>query len=47
MIYSASQRDRSGQDGLEVVMAECDGFDVQRRPVGKRIRVRMPLSSVA
>ena len=47
MIYSASQRDRSGQHGLEVVMALCDGFDVQRRPVGKRVRVRLPLPAGA
>ncbi|WP_327686433.1 ATP-binding protein [Streptomyces sp. NBC_00467] len=34
---------RVGQHGLEIVMALCDGFDVQPRPVGKRIRVRLPL----
>ncbi|WP_327686551.1 ATP-binding protein [Streptomyces sp. NBC_00467] len=38
---------RVGQHGLEIVMALCDGFEVQRRPFGKRIRVRLPLPSVA
>jgi hypothetical protein len=34
---------RIGQHGLEIVFALCDGFDVQREPVGKRITVRLPL----
>ncbi|MET9667910.1 ATP-binding protein [Streptomyces sp. NPDC006475] len=38
---------RVGQHGLEIVMALCDGFDVQRRSSGKRIRVRLPLPAVA
>ncbi|MFF7206154.1 ATP-binding protein [Streptomyces sp. NPDC008141] len=38
---------RVGQHGLEIVMALCDGFDVQRRPPGKRISVRLPLPASA
>jgi anti-sigma regulatory factor (Ser/Thr protein kinase) len=34
---------RIGQHGLEIVFALCDGFDVRREPVGKRITVRVAL----
>ncbi|MFF7206164.1 ATP-binding protein [Streptomyces sp. NPDC008141] len=46
-IAKASEPGRVGQHGLEIVMALCGGFDVQRDTVGKRIRVRLPLPSVA
>ncbi|MCL2730368.1 MAG: ATP-binding protein [Actinomycetia bacterium] len=39
----AAEPGRIGQHGLEIVFALCDGFDVQREPVGKRITVRLPL----
>ncbi|WP_328863056.1 hypothetical protein [Streptomyces sp. NBC_00306] len=38
---------RVGQHGLEIVMALCDGFEVQRRPFGKRIRARLPIAAAA
>ncbi|MEU9552001.1 ATP-binding protein [Streptomyces werraensis] len=34
---------RVGQHGLEIVMAICQGFEVQREPVGKRITARIAL----
>ncbi|MEV6783730.1 ATP-binding protein [Streptomyces sp. NPDC051098] len=34
---------RVGQHGLEIVMALTEGFQVQRKPFGKRIKVRVPL----
>ncbi|MCF3965291.1 ATP-binding protein [Streptomyces fuscigenes] len=36
---------RIGQHGLEIVLAVCDGFDVRREPVGKRIKVRLPVDT--
>lgn len=41
----AAEPGRIGQHGLEIVFALCDGFDVQREPVGKRISVRLALST--
>jgi len=32
-----------GQYGLEIVMANAQGFSVQREPVGKRITARIAL----
>lgn len=32
---------RIGQHGLEIVIALCEGYDVRREPVGKRIKVRL------
>ncbi|WP_327685852.1 ATP-binding protein [Streptomyces sp. NBC_00467] len=34
---------RVGQHGLEIVTALSEGFQVQREPFGKRIKVRVPL----
>ncbi len=42
-IARAAEPGRVGQHGLEIVMALCEGFEVQREPVGKRIRVRLAL----
>ncbi|SEO06321.1 ATP-binding protein [Actinacidiphila rubida] len=39
----AAEPGRIGQHGLEIVFALCEGFDVQREPVGKRITVRLAL----
>nr|WP_221350986.1 ATP-binding protein [Streptomyces sp. REN17] len=39
----ASDPGRVGQHGLEIVMAVCEGFEVQRQPVGKQITVRIAL----
>ncbi|MGX7760405.1 ATP-binding protein [Streptomyces angustmyceticus] len=36
--------ERIGRHGLEIVLAVCEDFDVQREPVGKRIKVRIPLA---
>ncbi|WP_327686193.1 ATP-binding protein [Streptomyces sp. NBC_00467] len=43
----AAEPGRVGQHGLEIVLALCDGFEVQRRPFGKRIRVRLPIAAAA
>ncbi|MGK5497821.1 ATP-binding protein [Streptomyces sp. URMC 125] len=40
-IARAAEPGRVGQHGLELVLAQCEGFDVRRDPVGKRIRVRI------
>ncbi|MFJ4922751.1 ATP-binding protein [Streptomyces sp. NPDC088725] len=37
----AAEPGRIGQHGLEIVLALCEGFDVRREPVGKRIKVRL------
>lgn len=37
----ATEPGRIGQHGLEIVMALCDGYDVRREPVGKRVKVRL------
>ena len=42
-IARAAEPGRIGQHGLEIVFALCDGFDVRREPVGKRITVTMAL----
>ncbi|MEU0158259.1 ATP-binding protein [Streptomyces sp. NPDC006261] len=34
---------RTGQHGLEIVLAVCESFEVRREPVGKRVRVRISL----
>ena len=34
---------RVGQHGLEIVMAVCEGFEVQREPVGKHVTARIAL----
>ncbi|MBY8879330.1 ATP-binding protein [Streptomyces sp. PLK6-54] len=40
----AAEPGRIGQHGLEIIFALCDGFEVRREPVGKRICVRLSLS---
>ncbi|MER7665415.1 ATP-binding protein [Streptomyces sp. NPDC096193] len=42
-VVMAADPGRVGQHGLEIVRALCDGFEVQREPAGKRIRVLLPL----
>jgi anti-sigma regulatory factor (Ser/Thr protein kinase) len=42
----AAEPGRIGQHGLEIVFALCDGFDVRREPVGKRITVRLALGPI-
>ncbi|MDX3098117.1 ATP-binding protein [Streptomyces sp. ME01-24h] len=39
----AAEPGRIGQHGLEIILALCEGYDVQRQPVGKRITVRICL----
>ncbi|SEG82091.1 Anti-sigma regulatory factor (Ser/Thr protein kinase) [Actinacidiphila yanglinensis] len=39
----AAEPFRIGQHGLEIVFALCDGFEVRREPVGKRITARLAL----
>ncbi|MBT2902315.1 ATP-binding protein, partial [Streptomyces sp. McG3] len=34
---------RVGRHGLELVLMVCQSFAVHREPVGKRIRVQIPL----
>jgi anti-sigma regulatory factor (Ser/Thr protein kinase) len=46
-VARAAEPGRIGQHGLEIVMALCDGFDVQREPVGKRIKVRVAMNTAA
>jgi anti-sigma regulatory factor (Ser/Thr protein kinase) len=45
-IARAAEAGRIGQHGLEIVFAVCDGFDVRREPVGKRITVTMALGPI-
>ncbi|WP_328583890.1 ATP-binding protein [Streptomyces sp. NBC_00370] len=40
----AAEPGRIGQHGMEIVLALCEGYDVQREPVGKRIRVRISVN---
>ena len=40
----AAEPGRIGQHGLEIVFALCDGFDVRREPVGKRITATLALA---
>jgi anti-sigma regulatory factor (Ser/Thr protein kinase) len=42
-IARAADPGRVGQHGLEIVMAVCEGFEVQREPVGKHITARIAL----
>ncbi|QHA02211.1 ATP-binding protein [Streptomyces broussonetiae] len=42
-IAKAADVGRVGQHGLEIVMAVCQGFELQREPVGKRITARIAL----
>jgi anti-sigma regulatory factor (Ser/Thr protein kinase) len=41
----AAEPGRIGQHGLEIVLALCEGFDVQREAVGKRITARLRLTA--
>ncbi|MFF7157349.1 ATP-binding protein [Streptomyces sp. NPDC008139] len=41
----AAEPGRIGQHGLEIILAVCEGFDVRREPVGKRIKVRVALGA--
>ncbi|WP_432072559.1 ATP-binding protein [Streptomyces wuyuanensis] len=40
----AADPGRVGQHGLEIVLALCEGFTVEREPVGKRVTVRVALA---
>ncbi|MEU2432126.1 ATP-binding protein [Streptomyces sp. NPDC007861] len=40
-VARAADPERVGQHGLEIVLALCDRFAVERKPVGKRITVRV------
>ncbi|MEU9187545.1 ATP-binding protein [Streptomyces sp. NPDC048484] len=42
-VARAADPERVGQHGLEIVMAVCEGFAVQREPVGKHITARIAL----
>ncbi|GAA2387803.1 ATP-binding protein [Streptomyces glaucosporus] len=44
-VARAAEPGRVGQHGLEIVLALCEGFDVRREPIGKRIKVRVSLAS--
>ncbi|MFJ3811236.1 ATP-binding protein [Streptomyces sp. NPDC090073] len=39
----AADAGRIGRHGLEIVMAVCQGSELQREPVGKRITARVAL----
>ncbi|MFI9804607.1 ATP-binding protein [Streptomyces sp. NPDC052301] len=43
-VARAADVGRVGQHGLEIVMAVCQGFEVMREPVGKRITARLALT---
>ncbi len=43
-ITRAAEPGRVGQHGLEIVLSLCEGFDVRRDPVGKRIKVRIAVT---
>ncbi|GGR96622.1 MULTISPECIES: ATP-binding protein [Streptomyces] len=43
-VARAADVGRVGQHGLEIVMALCQGFEVAREPVGKRITARLALT---
>lgn len=43
-VVHASQPDRIGRHGMEVVLALCEAYEVRREPVGKRIRVRISMN---
>ncbi|MGW3099564.1 ATP-binding protein [Streptomyces sp. NPDC001102] len=43
-IAQATDPDRVGQHGLEIVMALCQSFEMHREPVGKRIVAAIPLT---
>ncbi|MFE3323711.1 ATP-binding protein [Streptomyces sp. NPDC059176] len=43
-VVRAADPRRVGQHGLEIVLALCDGFAIEREPVGKRITVRVATS---
>lgn len=46
-VANAADVGRVGQHGLEIVMAVVHSFEVERKPVGKRITVRIALSDDA
>ncbi|MGW6290514.1 hypothetical protein [Streptomyces sp. NPDC055107] len=43
-VTRATDADRIGQHGLELVMAVCRSFEVHREPVGKRIKAAVVLT---
>ncbi|MGW2460773.1 ATP-binding protein [Streptomyces sp. NPDC001761] len=43
-VAKAADPGRVGQHGLEIVMAVCQGFEVRREPVGKRITASVTLA---
>jgi len=46
-LATAAGPGRIGRHGLEIVSALCNGFDVRREPVGKRIRARLALAPIS
>ncbi|WP_432171804.1 hypothetical protein [Streptomyces sp. 1222.5] len=42
-VARAADAGRVGQQGLEIVMAVCEGFEAMREPVGKRLTARLAL----
>ncbi|KIF79359.1 hypothetical protein QR77_32290 [Streptomyces sp. 150FB] len=36
--------DRVGKHGLEIILALCESYDVQRESIGKRVKVRIRLT---
>lgn len=46
-IARAPEPGRIGQHGIEIILALCEGFDVRREPVGKRIKVRLALADAS
>lgn len=41
----AADPGRVGQHGMEIILSLCDGFDVRRELVGKRITVRLAVAA--
>lgn len=46
-VARAADPGRVGQHGLEIVMAICEGFEVQSEPVGKHVTARIGLLAKA
>ncbi|ORT53971.1 ATP-binding protein [Streptomyces sp. CB03238] len=46
-VARAAEPGRIGQHGLEIVIALCEGLEIQREPVGKRVKARVSLEPAA
>lgn len=46
-VSCATEPDRVGGHGLEIVSALCESFEAQRRPVGKQVKARVSVKPAA